>query len=292
MLERAERAGTAIPEAVSARLREARALVLELRRGRLDRSPGAVALDLLDRTGFARVVALGPNGAQRLGRLRELCLVLSQLSASDGLDFDAVTARMREWAIEPVELDPPHPVGAEAVQILTVHQAKGLEFPVMVLWDGRLAWDTRIDQGAWHMARDERGWTMSLDGLKWGEPADRGLREPEKAYLDAERRRVIYVAATRARDLLVLPRTGAPGPDKLVCSDLLAAAPPAWLSELDPFVPGAEPAWARVAGAATLPIRRCLRAEPCGAGAMECGGVEAGRPRFEPAGSRAAWSVS
>ena len=85
------------------------------------------------------------------------------------------------------------------------------------------------------------------------EPADRDLRQTEKAYLDAERRRVIYVAATRARDLLVLPRTGAPGPDKLVCSDLLAAAAPTWLYELDPFVAGAEPAWARAAGAATSP---------------------------------------
>jgi len=164
-----------------------------------------------------------------------------------------------------------------------VHQAKGLEFPVMVLWDGRLAWDTRIDQGAWHMARDERSWAMSLDGLKWGEPADRDLRETEKAYLDAERRRVIYVAATRARDLLVLPRTGPPGPDKLVCSDVLAAAPPAWLSELDPFVPGAEPAWARAAGAATALDPADASALSRAVQAQWEAAAEAGRPRFQPA---------
>ena len=174
------RAGTAIPEDDERAPREARALVRELRRGRLDRSPGATARDLLERTAFARAVALGPNGAQRLDRLRELCLVLEPALRADGLDFDAVTARMREWVDEPVQLDPPHPVGAEAVQILTVHQAKGLEFPVVVLWDGRLAWDTRIDQGAWHMARDERGWAMSLDGLKWDEPADRDSARPRR----------------------------------------------------------------------------------------------------------------
>ena len=60
--------------------------------------------------------------------------------------------------------------------------------------------------GAW-LATSADG-SMNLDGLKWEEPAGRDLRETEKAYLDAERRRVIYVAATRARDLLVVPRPG------------------------------------------------------------------------------------
>jgi ATP-dependent exoDNAse (exonuclease V) beta subunit len=46
--------------------------------------------------------------------------------------------------------------------VLTVHQAKGLEFPVVVLWDGRLGWDTRLDHAAWRMERDGRGWVMSL----------------------------------------------------------------------------------------------------------------------------------
>src|SRR5262249_26009662 len=158
---------------------------------------------------------------QRLTRLRELCLVLGQIAATERLDYDAATARMREWVDEPVELDPPHPVGADAVRILTVHQAKGLEFPVVVLWDSRFPWDTPVNLGAWRMARDERGWVVNLHGLKWEEPAGLALRDTEEAYLDAERQRVIYVAATRARDLLVVPKAGPQDPKKFVCSALL-----------------------------------------------------------------------
>ena len=54
-----------------------------------------------------------------------------------------------------------------------------------------------------------------------GGAAGLGLRETEARYLDAERRRVVYVAATRARDLLVVPRAGAVAPGKIICGDLL-----------------------------------------------------------------------
>jgi len=284
VLERAARHGAPVSAEVMARVGEARECIQELRRGRFERPPGAVARDLLDLTAFARVVALGPNGAQRLTRLRELCLVLSQMAAAEGLDYDATTARMRDWVSDPVELDPPHPVGADAVRILTVHQAKGLEFPVVVLWDGRLEWDTRTNQGAWRMARDERGWVVNLHGLQWEEPAGLDLRQTEKAYLDAERQRVIYVAATRARDLLVVPEAGPQDPAKLVSSALVAGADPRLVRELEAYVAGNEPAWARVetplpprvpADAAELELAVTAR--------WNAAAEDAGVPRFQPA---------
>ena len=108
------------------RAREARELVRELRQRRFDRSPGTTARELLDRTAFARTVALGPNGSQRLARLRELCHVFEKIAADERLDYDAASAKLRDWVDNPIQLDPPHPVGGEAVQVLTVHQAKGL----------------------------------------------------------------------------------------------------------------------------------------------------------------------
>jgi len=276
-----------------ARMREARELVRDLRRRRFEQPPGATARDLLDRTAFARSVAVGPNGLQRLARLRELCLVLEQRAAAEGLDYDAVTAQAREWVEEPIQLDPPHPVGAEAVRVLTVHQAKGLEFPVVVVWDGMGEWRTRIDQAAWRMERDGHGWTMNLDGFEWEEPAGLALRDTERGFLDWERRRVIYVAATRARDLLVVPRARGAQPDKHVCADLLAGADPLLVREMEPYLAGVGAPWARAvpapseetqADADTLEREVSVR--------WETAATEAARPRFKPASVSAEAALS
>jgi ATP-dependent helicase/nuclease subunit A len=187
------------------RARAARALVEELRRERHARPPGGTARDLLDRTAFARVVAFGPNGAQRLERLRELCLEVERIAAEEGLDFDAVTLRLRDWALEPAQLDPPRPVGGDAVQVMTIHQAKGLEFPIVAWWDGHAKLAPRKRSTAWLVSRTGDAWAIAIDGVAWEEPRTSGLAGREEAWLAAERRRLVYVAGTRARDLLVLP---------------------------------------------------------------------------------------
>jgi ATP-dependent helicase/nuclease subunit A len=238
-------AGTGPVDDSVLRARQARDLVRELRQGRFDRPPGRTARDLLERTAFARSVALGPNGTQRLARLRELCLVMEQIAADHGLDYDATSARLREWVERPIQLDPPHPVGTEAIQVTTVHQAKGLEFPVVAIWDGKGRWDTRPESGAWRMERDGRGWMIDLSRLTWEEPADLGIRETERGYLDAERRRVVYVAATRTRDLLILPKAGDVPAGRFICGDLLAEAPAHLIRELATYVDGRECDWAR-----------------------------------------------
>jgi ATP-dependent helicase/nuclease subunit A len=143
------------------------------------------------------------------------------------------------------------------------------------------------------MERDRRGWLMGLHGFPWEEPPGIALKQTERRYLDAERRRVIYVAATRARDLLVIPRAGTAAPGKMICSDLLAGQGDHLVHELLRYEAGASAPWA-----SDLPhARRAWRQGPEGVGAeppaaseLEAlmatrwadAAEESGRPRFSP----------
>ena len=264
------------------RARAAADHVRALRRRRLERPPGETARDLLEGTGLGRAVAFGPNGRQRLGRLRELCFELERVAAANGLDFDGATALLREWVEDPVGLDPPRPVGGDAVQIMTIHQAKGLEFPVVVWWDARAPVVPAKRKALWHVSRDDGAWAMAIDGLAWEEPEGRGLQDREHAYLAAERLRLVYVAGTRARDLLVLPTAG--GDPGNVTNALVGPGSPA-IEVHDEWTSDAVPAWAK--GVREPPERRPKEARALGAKvekAWTAAAAEAGRARLEPRG--------
>jgi ATP-dependent helicase/nuclease subunit A len=190
------------------RAAQARAIVRELRRRRFERGPGATARALLEDTGIGRTIALGPNARQRLSGLRELCFQIEARALAEQLDFDATMERLRGWIDHPPALDRPHPVAGDAVRVITIHQAKGLEFPVVVLWDARATWKERATHDAWTMERDGRGWAMRLHLLRWEEPAGLEIEQRERLMRAAERKRLVYVAATRARDILVIPKLG------------------------------------------------------------------------------------
>jgi ATP-dependent helicase/nuclease subunit A len=102
--------------------------------------------------------------------------------------------------------------------------------------------------------------------------------------LAAERRRLIYVAATRARDLLVLPVAGAL--DEAFVADALVGDPksPAVYLE-DAWGPGVVPAWAKdvVPPRARAP-RTVKKLEVELKAAWDRAAAEAARPRSSPVG--------
>ena len=123
----------------------------------------------------------------------------------------------------------------DAVRILTIHQAKGLEFPIVIL-------PKLQDQPA---ARADFIVDRTNNRLEFKLGEDRApfrtlgyaaaLRR-DRAYAEAEARRMLYVAATRARDWLILPSFPA---DSLTRRDsfhtYLDEAAPHWLTrEADP----------------------------------------------------------
>ncbi len=172
-----------------------------LRRERLSVPPAETARRLLTGSRCAAFVEGGPNGARSLSKLEELILQVDVLSR-EGLDFDAVTARLRSWLDAPSDYDAPEPVAEDAVRFLTVHQAKGLEFPIVVY-----ANVISTDQGggsAWLISADGSSAAIKLNLFEASIPPGCKVREREKDFDSAEGLRVAYVAATRARDLLIL----------------------------------------------------------------------------------------
>jgi ATP-dependent exoDNAse (exonuclease V) beta subunit len=91
------------------------------------------------------------------------------------------------------------------VQLMTVHKAKGLEFPVVILAD--LTAKLTGPQGADRYTDPDR--RLCAQRLLWCAPWELLDATEEEARADEEEAlRVAYVAATRARDLLVVATIG------------------------------------------------------------------------------------
>jgi ATP-dependent helicase/nuclease subunit A len=104
----------------------------------------------------------------------------------------------------------------DAVRVLTIHKAKGLEFPVVIL--------PGLHQGSKNPRKGpsiHHDWSSQCYGLQMGGRSNLGAVLVDMkiaAREEAEQRRLLYVGMTRARDLLVLSggQTDKPGHDTVL----------------------------------------------------------------------------
>ena len=92
----------------------------------------------------------------------------------------------------------------EAVRIMTIHGAKGLEFPVVVLTGLNSSGRRQSDTVIFDRIRKQVEVGLGSKDDRISTPGYEELSEKEKKMSDAEDVRLMYVAATRARDHLIL----------------------------------------------------------------------------------------
>ena len=199
------------PAASDARIRGAVAFAREADSWTASLPPAAAISRVCERLGWIAYAGSRELGDSRAGNLLKALAAARRFSA-DGLDFTGVVAELtrmtRGGYIEEMNVAPGR---RDAVRLLTVHGAKGLEAPVVFLADPRpdphrppRFWIDRASdppESHWFVEREGREFrTVALaQPPGWEAMCDR-----EKAFDDAERTRLLYVAATRAREMLVV----------------------------------------------------------------------------------------
>lgn len=184
---------------------EALGIVADLHRSR-NRRPFAETLNLLLEAARAHVgFALRPGGHQVLANVYRLVEYARSYEQTGGISFrgfvDELAARaQRMESPEAAVIDE----SADGVRLLTVHSAKGLEFPIVILGDMTANLAARDPDR--YIDSERR---LCATRLLWCAPWELTDHDAEeRARERSEGIRVLYVAATRARDLLVVPAVG------------------------------------------------------------------------------------
>jgi ATP-dependent exoDNAse (exonuclease V) beta subunit len=184
---------------------EAVGLLRELHMNRNRRPIADTIARLLDATRAHAGIAIWPTGEQALANILRVLDLARRFEAQGATSFRAFVHRMQDDAERGGA--PEAPVveeGTDGVRIMTVHRAKGLEFPVVVLVDPCAPPTMREPSRYTDPAR--RLCAMPLAGCS---PRELALHKEEVLARDEDEAvRLTYVAATRARELLVVPACG------------------------------------------------------------------------------------
>lgn len=192
-----------LPESV-VEITEALRILRDLHRHRNRRPIAETIQTLLSQTRAHAGFANWLTGEQALANIMRFTDMARRAARNGLISFRAFVDWLDEQAESADVGDAPiMEEGVDGVRIMTVHKAKGLEFPVVLLVD-ITAKDSRepskwVDQSAGLSAMKLAGCTPS----EVQEHSDEEIKREEE-----EAGRVLYVAATRARDLLVVCGVG------------------------------------------------------------------------------------
>jgi ATP-dependent exoDNAse (exonuclease V) beta subunit len=197
-----------LPENVAAEFKsisDGLEFLAELHRRRNWRSAMETVHALLDASRAHAGFALRSAGNQVLLNVYHVADLARAYELNGGISFRGFVEQLNSRAGREGDTEPPVlEDAAEGVRIMTVHAAKGLEFPIVILAD--MTAKIARNNASRYIDPVARLAAVRILGCSPWELLDH--EEQEAACDQAEGVRVAYVAATRARDLLVVPAVG------------------------------------------------------------------------------------
>lgn len=174
---------------------------------RRDRTRIAPLLRLaLDLTGYDAALLtefLGPRKLANLQKLLEMARAFDQVGLFGLSEFvEQLNTAVLEESDE--ELAATHPESSNVIRLMTIHQSKGLEFPVVIVADMDRVGPPRTPEAVFDA---ELGTLINPPHRHGRKPVHIGMKmylSREKREDQAETLRLLYVALTRAADHLIL----------------------------------------------------------------------------------------
>jgi ATP-dependent helicase/nuclease subunit A len=197
---------------------------------------------LYEHTNLLAITAGQPHGEQRVANLMKVLDQARNLETTQHFTYRAFTQWLTTQQEEgTMEGEAPGPDSSEdRITLMTIHKAKGLEFPIVFVsaWasdpkDSGSLVDRKAMAGAYKVGRADLGLkTTNYDSVK----------QDEEVQQLAENTRLLYVAATRARDCLLLSHFQMPAGGKYPIESLFAGPLLKALEEKEAPLRWAEPA--------------------------------------------------
>jgi ATP-dependent helicase/nuclease subunit A len=176
----------------------------------------------LDGVSVQLILGRGLGGAHAFANIEKFLAMVRALEATEGSSAQTVVRAIREQSeAGPGEAEAESPAEQRAaIQLMSIHAAKGLEFPLVILacsGAGR-----RSNSGVFLKRislpgsdNQESVRRLTLCGIDFSNDVDQEppsptvlkefLKEHDRLQSEAEEKRLLYVALTRARDHLLMP---------------------------------------------------------------------------------------
>ncbi|MEI6103332.1 MAG: UvrD-helicase domain-containing protein [Methanothrix sp.] len=183
--------------------------------------PSELAEKLVEDLNYAAFLATKDRTGRKTANLRKFIITAKRLDEA-GVSLPELIRMLNKVGLDDEEQASIESERTNAVKIMTVHKAKGLEFPIVIVGD--TPWNQKASKESLLFNKDKDGICFTLNCEDDDESTETFLSkliaEEQDRDLEEEKRS-LYVATTRASDMLILTFSGKKGRNSQPWKDMI-----------------------------------------------------------------------